>query len=610
MEFYLSDANLQKDRFLMQQMTSCAGGYIDLDVFLRCNKILSLTSDIEVLTNAVATSKTLVVDKEKKRVSRLVPYSEPKDVDERTVYVECLPIETDREWIRKVFGACGKIVYISLPRYKSTGDIKGFAFVEYETTESAQKACELINHPPAEAEEKVGRFPRSKQLKQLEKQVQFQETTHGRKRRASESEMEKGTVPKVKRKRTMSEGETEEVQALLTAPPAKQEPPTVRCKHRKSSESRAVDEKGDATQPPLKETPAKEELQAAKSKRRRSSEAGDVGISLESKSETQSKVAETTLKSKKAKRESKAAKQLGEKTDQKQSAKRSRLDSLEDVASIETKAESTKKVKKEENPEATVEAKTKAFKRKAEGDESSEKKAKKVQICDERTLLEAKEELNGEAGDKTKKKKRQKKNKKTKTKDVPELRVIPKKEWLNLRAEYLKLQKANMSQLKEKLKEIRNDERSNKKTKPVVLGVAASEEKESDPKKKSEPEFTEGVIVKVTTDQPISRKDLKERIWAFGSIAYIDIKDRDTLGHVRCNDRETAIAISQASIPGYTFQRLSGVDEQAYWQKLIDDRNKKLISKTRTKQRGKDKILHRADDAYEKVKKPLHIIFD
>lgn len=42
-----------------------------------------------------------------------------------------------------------------------------------------------------------------------------------------------------------------------------------------------------------------------------------------------------------------------------------------------------------------------------------------------------------------------------------------------------------------------------------MLGVAASEEKESDPKKKSEPEFTEGVIVKVTTDQPISRKDLK-----------------------------------------------------------------------------------------------------
>lgn len=38
-----------------------------------------------------------------------------------------------------------------------------------------------------------------------------------------------------------------------------------------------------------------------------------------------------------------------------------------------------------------------------------------------------------------------------------------------------------------------------------------SDEKEIDSKKKSEPEFVEGVIVKVTTDQPVTRKDLKVR---------------------------------------------------------------------------------------------------
>lgn len=250
----------------------------------------------------------------------------------------------------------------------------------------------------------------------------------GRKRRASESEMEKGTLPKAKRKRTMSEGEGDEVPALLTAPSAKQEPPSDRSKCKKHSSSVADEGKAEPKEAPS----VKVELQAAKSKRIRISEGADAGTSLESKSETPIKVAEMTAKSKKAKRESKAAKLQGEKSEVKPSAKRARAESTEDVACVETKPEPTKKAKrKEENPEAVIESKTKALKRKTEGDESGEKKTKKVKICDERMPLEVKEEpigieVNGEVGDKTKKKKRQKKNKKTKTKEVPELRVIPK----------------------------------------------------------------------------------------------------------------------------------------------------------------------------------------
>jgi len=44
-----------------------------------------------------------------------------------------------------------------------------------------------------------------------------------------------------------------------------------------------------------------------------------------------------------------------------------------------------------------------------------------------------------------------------------------------------------------------------------VPSFTTSDEKEMDSKKKSEPEFVEGVIVKVTTDQPVTRKDLKVR---------------------------------------------------------------------------------------------------
>lgn len=42
-----------------------------------------------------------------------------------------------------MFGKCGNVVYVSIPRYRSTGDPKGFAFVEFETKEQAEKAIEV-----------------------------------------------------------------------------------------------------------------------------------------------------------------------------------------------------------------------------------------------------------------------------------------------------------------------------------------------------------------------------------------------------------------------------------------------------------------------------------
>ena len=42
-----------------------------------------------------------------------------------------------------MFSVCGKVVYVSLPKYRTSGDLKGFGFVEFETVEEANKACEV-----------------------------------------------------------------------------------------------------------------------------------------------------------------------------------------------------------------------------------------------------------------------------------------------------------------------------------------------------------------------------------------------------------------------------------------------------------------------------------
>lgn len=63
------------------------------------------------------------------------------------MYVELLPKNVNHSWIERVFGKCGNVVYISIPHYKSTGDPKGFAFVEFETKEQAAKAIEVGPEP-------------------------------------------------------------------------------------------------------------------------------------------------------------------------------------------------------------------------------------------------------------------------------------------------------------------------------------------------------------------------------------------------------------------------------------------------------------------------------
>jgi len=51
----------------------------------------------------------------------------------------------NHDWVKKLFTACGKVVYVSLPRYTSTGDMKGFGFVEFETEEGALTACQVMS---------------------------------------------------------------------------------------------------------------------------------------------------------------------------------------------------------------------------------------------------------------------------------------------------------------------------------------------------------------------------------------------------------------------------------------------------------------------------------
>ncbi len=89
MEFYFSDSNLSKDKFLRQEIKIAPEGYVDLNVFLKFNKIRQLTDDLVLIAKALKKSELLEVNQEKSHVRRKSEFVEPsqKKTDKKTIYV-------------------------------------------------------------------------------------------------------------------------------------------------------------------------------------------------------------------------------------------------------------------------------------------------------------------------------------------------------------------------------------------------------------------------------------------------------------------------------------------------------------------------------------------
>ncbi|KAM6949624.1 la-related protein 7 [Aplochiton taeniatus] len=203
-EFWFGDVNLHKDRFLRQLIEESHDGYVDISVLTTFNLLKKLTTDVKLVARALKNSSIVQVNLEGNKVRRLHAIGErPKDVDNRTVYVELLPKDVSHAWVKRVLSKCGNVVYVSIPRYKTTRDSKGFAFVEFETEAQAEKAIETLNNPPEDAPPRPGVFPKTKNRKPIlplpvdnPKQEEHSEGEHfERKRRPSKAAVSDVEVP-------------------------------------------------------------------------------------------------------------------------------------------------------------------------------------------------------------------------------------------------------------------------------------------------------------------------------------------------------------------------------------------------------------------------------
>lgn len=71
MEYYLGDMNLAKDDFFRNKIQEDAtDGYVELEVFQKCNAIKKLNLTVEDIAKACADSKDVELSKDNKKIRR------------------------------------------------------------------------------------------------------------------------------------------------------------------------------------------------------------------------------------------------------------------------------------------------------------------------------------------------------------------------------------------------------------------------------------------------------------------------------------------------------------------------------------------------------------
>ncbi|XP_040184930.1 la-related protein 7 isoform X1 [Rana temporaria] len=517
-DFWFGDVNLHKDRFLREQVEKSRDGFIDISLLASFNKMKKLTTDTKLIARAIKNSSVVEMNSQNTKIRRRLPLGEkPEDVDDRTVYAELLPKNVTHSWIDRVFGKCGTVVYISVPRYKSTGDTKGFAFIEFETQAQAAKAIEDLNNPPEEAPRKAGIFPKTVKSKYVPEL------------RVSESrELEEKKKKKKKKSKSRKESEEKPEEENIDAP-SKEEKPK---RHRSVSES-SVAESSDTNKPSSRREKKKKKRDRAES----SDQSDEVRPSKRKHTESSSEEHDSSF--------SKQRKMHSGSVDSKSS--RDLLD--------------CKEVSTEE-----------------EKDTSDKKDTSAVKV-------------------KRKRKKKHKERHRVGEEVIP-LRVLSKKEWLDLKAEYLSLQRSSMVSLKKSLYEISRSSTGEMETEPT--GPNLDNKANSAKTESLGPQFVCGVIVKITCSDPLPvRKSVKEILSAVSEVVYVDMLEGDTECHARFKTPEEAQAVLKArsdlqSKHNWKVQILTGDGEQRYWQKILVDRQAKM-NKPRDKKRGNKTLIAKAE---------------
>jgi len=198
-EFYFSDSNFPKDKFLRAQAALDAEGYVSLDKILTFKRMQELCTDKEAVVEVLRDSSVIQLNPDETMVKRIAPLPENDITKERTAFTEGWPENVTMEQVSSFFSSIGSV--LSVRFIKDTDKhLTGKVYVEFSSVEELQKA---ISKSPMQFNESsitiISKNDYFKQLKEKEdkqeKKPKKNEKKQGEKKEEKkEAEYPKGTI--------------------------------------------------------------------------------------------------------------------------------------------------------------------------------------------------------------------------------------------------------------------------------------------------------------------------------------------------------------------------------------------------------------------------------
>lgn len=145
LEYYFSDSNLPRDKFLRAKTEENPDGYVQISVLLSFKRLQALNATPAHIAAAASNSTLLAVDPESTRVRRVKPLPATPLFNTRAVFAKgwvpgSPPPSID--YLTRLFSPSGRVLSVRIRRWVADDGnkhFKGSVFVEMETAEAAER---------------------------------------------------------------------------------------------------------------------------------------------------------------------------------------------------------------------------------------------------------------------------------------------------------------------------------------------------------------------------------------------------------------------------------------------------------------------------------------